>query len=295
VSPVSSNIKNRPKKACVKFVDDEVVHSPIIFTGRGGSGTRLLTQLAADLDIFLGNELNKTGDSLEWVDLIYKLTSDITSSSPAGWHGAEIKREALLENARITLGEGNWLPNQLWGWKLPESMLVLSLLLESFKHSRLVHLVRHPVTSSIRRSHRTSRAINPIGKTVLTAAYQSAGLDTDRIDSDPDYWRNAVTWLYQVETVANIAGTALPSSRYLQLRYEDICSDPGSEKKRLAGFLTRENKSIKFGNCSVLIEPDRVTPIDTEDERTIQVWDLCGKVAMELGYSREGAPEGVTG
>ena len=45
----------------------------LLFVGRGGSGTRLLSQLAVDAGIFVGNKVNKSGDSLEWVDLIYKM------------------------------------------------------------------------------------------------------------------------------------------------------------------------------------------------------------------------------
>src|SRR5438105_15484142 len=58
---------------------DQPVRSPYtmdavaIFTGRGGSGTRLLSQLSTDAGVFLGNEVNRSGESVEWVDLVYRM------------------------------------------------------------------------------------------------------------------------------------------------------------------------------------------------------------------------------
>jgi hypothetical protein len=46
---------------------------PVILLGRGGSGTRLLAQLALSVGVFLGNELNASHDSVEWVETLYDL------------------------------------------------------------------------------------------------------------------------------------------------------------------------------------------------------------------------------
>jgi hypothetical protein len=51
----------------------DVTEAAGIFTGRGGSGTRLLSELAAAAGTFIGNDVNKMGDSVEWVDLIYRM------------------------------------------------------------------------------------------------------------------------------------------------------------------------------------------------------------------------------
>ena len=46
---------------------------PVILLGRGGSGTRMLSELALGLGVFLGGALNETGDSLEWVESLREL------------------------------------------------------------------------------------------------------------------------------------------------------------------------------------------------------------------------------
>jgi hypothetical protein len=120
------------------------IDAVVLFTGRGGSGTRLLSQLAADAGIFIGNHVNKSGDSIEWIDLIYRMVLQ-----RAGQHdlpsGSEYCR-AIRERAQQILGDGPPSRSGLWGLKLPETMLVLPLLIDAFPHAKVVHLTRHPVS-----------------------------------------------------------------------------------------------------------------------------------------------------
>src|SRR5690348_2568875 len=52
----------------------------VLFTGRGGSGTRLLSQLAEELGIFIGNKVNRSGDSVEWVEPVYRMAIESATS-----------------------------------------------------------------------------------------------------------------------------------------------------------------------------------------------------------------------
>ena len=53
---------------------EDVVLSPVILTGRGGSGTRMLSSLASTSNVFIGNQLNASGDSIEWAELLYDMS-----------------------------------------------------------------------------------------------------------------------------------------------------------------------------------------------------------------------------
>lgn len=254
---------------------------PIILTGRGGSGTRLLSEIASECDIFLGNELNVSMDSVEWIDPVYPIaTSALANSNRPTPRDQDIT--ALRRNAALMLKRADHPDNQFWGWKLPETMLILPEVLAAFPRARLVHLVRHPVTSSLRRTHLSSRFDNPIGKAVVPAAYIAANRDPSLAKADPDYLRNAITWLFQVRTAIRF-GTAMGNSNYLMLRYEDICAHPQDVLSQMQGFLGKPSTLTSL----VAIDPARSEPAKTNEAQAAEVWDLCGPIATELGYGPE--------
>jgi len=260
-------------------INSELKHSPIVATGRGGSGTRLLSDLLQSLNIFLGSKLNHSQDSIEWVHSLYKVAIEQFQLKPElpdnHW------RYQLRETAAEILASGCWDGEQPWGWKLPETMLILPVVFDSFSKGKLIHTVRHPVDISLRRTHMTSRAGNLVGKSVLEVAYSNLGWDQDRIFSDPDYLRNAASWLYQVGEATRYGREELGPDRYIEIHYEDICIDPGAVQKSLARFLKVETgpQPIKLD-----IDPARRQKWNTPDARADEVWDICGEVAMQLGY-----------
>jgi hypothetical protein len=253
----------------------------VILLGRGGSGTRLLAQLALSIGTFLGNELNASHDSVEWVETLYDLAVEaVTAGGVSGsardlyWH------RRLRRRASEILASGRRDPTGLWGWKLPETMLLLPQALRAFPRARVVHLVRHPVTSALRRTHMTSRLENPVGRVVLPAAYRACGLDPDNIERDEPYIHNAVTWVYQVGGVLDSLRSMSLTEGWLQFRYEEICADPTEAQKRLSAFL---------GTAAPLKAPpeidiSRAGDFRTDDSKTEKIWSICGGLAFELGY-----------
>ncbi len=258
-------------------IADEVLRAPLVLAGRGGSGTRLLTDIAQAHDVFLGNRLNVSGDSVEWVDLIYEMVINHQNGKMphSGW-------DALLrKKARIILGHGEWRAHQPWGWKLPETMVVVPEVFKAFPDARLIHLTRHPVVSAFRRTHLTSRANNPVGRAVLHAAYARIDRDPALIAEDEEYMHNAITWLYQVGRVARFGRDQLSPEQYLEIRFEDVCSAPENVSARISKFTGLLPVEI-FGEG---INKHRAAVPVPDDERVDRVWQICGQVAQELGYS----------
>ena len=261
--------------------DPLALSQPVILLGRGGSGTRLLAQLALSVGAFLGNELNASYDSVEWVETLYNLavetvTGDIASSSACELYW----QSRLRRRASEILATGHRDPAVLWGWKLPETMLTLPHALRAFPRARVVHLVRHPVTSALRRTHMTSRLDNPVGRAVLPVAYRACGLNPDNIELDEPYIHNAVTWAYQVGGVLGTLRSMPPASGCLQFRYEEICVAPDEAQKRLTAFL---------GAAAPITDPPEIDARRTggyraEDDRAKKIWSICGGLAFELGY-----------
>jgi Sulfotransferase family len=258
------------------------IDAVVLFTGRGGSGTRLLSQFAADAGIFIGNHVNKSGDSIEWIDLVYRMVLQT-----AGQHdlpsGSEF-RQAIRERAQHILGDGPLCRSGLWGLKLPETMLVLPLLIDAFPHAKVVHLTRHPVSSSLRRTHITSRLDNPIGAVALPAAYRYANRDAGEIATDAPYLHNAYAWNFQVSRVVRYARDVLGAARYLEIRYEDVCAQPDGVLAFVQSYLGCADQQVA---TSIQVDISRASTWDPRDPRVETIWEICGETAALLGYTRE--------
>jgi hypothetical protein len=260
---------------------------PVVLLGRGGSGTRLLAELALGTGVFLGNELNVSRDSVEWVDVIYALALAATAADADGVRpdGDACARDRLRRCAARVLAAAGLEPSALWGWKLPETMLIVPDVVGAFPRGRFVHLVRHPLTSALRRTHITSRLDNPIGAAVLATAYRDAGLDPAGMAADDAYVHNAVSWNFQVRRVLDALACLPPGARALQLRYEDLCAAPLAARERLARFL---NQTSPATAAAPAVDAARTNPVSPGDERIARVRAICGATAARLGYAFDG-------
>ncbi len=256
--------------------------SPVILVGRGGSGTRLLSELALSLGVFLGNRLNISSDSVEWVGDLYALGLQTLGEGIEAESGADHEwRLRLHRRAGAILGEAGLGPDAPWGWKLPETILALPQVLRSFPKARVVHFVRHPVSSAWRRSHVTSRTDSAIGRAVMTGAYRHYGFDPDDIPGDEVWFHNAVTWRYQVEQAQNTLAGHDPA-RVLLMRYEDLCVAPAASRSQLGRFLGLPDSDAA---PALAIDPDRTGSSRPDAETVRKIWDLCGGVAALLAYT----------
>ena len=254
--------------------------SPIVLLGRGGSGTRLLSELAIDLGVFLGNNVNVSGDSIEWVETLYAFVIDNLSHPDAMPANTMSEwRHRLRTLAEGVLEKGHRQAGAPWGWKLPETILALDPVLFAFPAARFVHLVRHPVTSSLRRTHMTSRLDNGIGQAVLPAAYRAHGFDARQMDGHEAFMHNALTWQFQVNYALQRLQRA--EGRVLQVRYEDLCLHPNETRALIAKFLELETPP---SDASVVVDWARTAKFDRHDPRVQTVWSICGGTATTLGY-----------
>jgi LPS sulfotransferase NodH len=257
---------------------------PVVLLGRGGSGTRVLSELALANGVFLGNRVNVSGDSVEWVEALYPLAVEAAdfgvaegSERDASW------RDALMRRAAAILGAAGREARDPWGWKLPETTVALPQVVRTFPRARVVHLVRHPVTISLRRTHMTSRLDNPVGRAVLYAAYRTAGRDARRIADDGEAVHNALSWDYQMRTVLDALDARPAGVRVMQLHYEDVCADPVAALAQVAAFLERPAPDAASAPA---IEPGRTNEAAIADERAEAIWAICEATAARLGYRR---------
>jgi hypothetical protein len=233
------------------------------------------------MGIFIGNKVNETGDSMEWVDLIYRIAEEAVDNLdlPSGsrWRREIRARANRIEYLAAPHG------SRLWGLKLPEILLVLPLLVDAFPQAKIVHLTRHPVSSSLRRTHVTSMLANPLGAAVLPSAYRYSKRDVGLIATDGEYLHNACSWNFQVTRVARYARAALGRESYLEISYEDLCTEPSRVAALVRAFLGCAGGAA----TSIAVDPARTGSWDPDDPRVATIWDICGETAVALGYTPE--------
>ncbi len=188
----------------------------------------------------------------------------------------EVRAERILNAAQRSAAG-------VWGLKLPETMLVLPLLIDAFPEAKVIHLTRHPVSASLRRTHMTSRLGNPVGDVALPGAYRYVGRDPGAISTDAPYLHNAYAWNFQVTRVIHYGREVLGASQYLEIRYEDVCTGPDRALAMVRSFLGCAGS--RAGTLT-RVDPSRTGAWDAADARVQAIWAICGETAGRVGYER---------
>jgi hypothetical protein len=206
---------------------------PLILLAKGGGGSRLLSLLAADCGVCLGST-NVSGDSLEMVPAIYASVLRVHDCR-AEWQRA--RAVAALREGAAALLRAHRAARRLWGFKVPESLLLVSQLHTAFPGARFLFLARHPVSTCLRRVHMTAQLENPIGRVSLAAAYRSAGLSPEAALADPIELRSARVTLHQVGLAVEHLRHHVPAARRMEIRFDDLVARPVETRAAVADWL----------------------------------------------------------
>ncbi|RBP50988.1 sulfotransferase family protein [Arenicella xantha] len=254
----------------------------IIFLSRGGSGSRLLSELAQDLNIDMGSELNGSGDSIPMVLAIYKAIFKI-NRFPSSCDPEKQSVRGLHYAARNLLSQiGN---SMFWGFKLPEAMLIPDLLVQAFPNAKFIHMVRDPLATCLRRTHMTARLDNEIGRVTLPLAYEANGLSASQILTDSPAKHMAYTTVHQLQQVFDSSKLHLGSNLF-EIRFEDICEAPASVAANVASWL---GVKVSGANLQDSIDISRAAnPSVTYDDAVCKdVEQILKPIRLRLGYTSE--------
>lgn len=256
---------------------------PIVLLARGGSGSRLLSQAAQDLGVHLGRAVNVSGDSIDMALPIYQAV--IGKLGYRSRYRPERTVERLRHAAR-PLSQGA--EDGIWGFKLPEAMYIVPEIDAAFPDARLVHLIRDPRRTCLRRTHLTARISNRIGRVTVPAAYGYCGRDPLSIEEDSPAMHMALTTIHQLEQVTDY-GRSLPEGRYLEVRFEDLIAQPKATRGVLARWLGLREQGGMLEEC---VDPGRAEKPDSpyDDETAGRVTSLLDPLRRKLGYGSLGSP-----
>lgn len=222
---------------------------PVAVGGVGGSGTRLIAQLLLEFGYYLGGDLNESLDNL-WFTLLFKrrevldLDSETFAESLAifvarmtGRAPVTPRQRALLRRlAAVDRGEHppEWLEARAqsldtapapptagpWGWKEPNTHVVIDRLAACLPGLRYIHVVRNGLDMAHSANQNQLRFW---GERFLGPGVEVSPRASLR------YWH------FVHRRVLDVC--APMGERFLLLDYDRLCADPRTGLRRLVEFL----------------------------------------------------------
>ena len=194
--------------------------SPIVLMGRGHSGTRVLAYAVRALGVELGfTEAMDKGDPED--DKFRKGIGKLARQ----WRKGAAPSKKLRKLTEDWRRRANL--TSPWGWKYPETYLLVEAVHAAYPNARYIHMVRDGRDLAFKH-HRTSVPKTKLGKALLS--------EIDALN-DPPHLRAAKSWAYQVELFRDFASKHLDPSQVHETTFEDFCRDPVHETERIAQFL----------------------------------------------------------
>lgn len=244
---------------------------PIAIGGVGGSGTRLVAELLERAGVHLGSDLNAARDNL-WFTLLFKhlgvldwddarfglaatafaermhtgrvghSTALVELLDECSADGRDQHDAAWLAQRRASFEhEGEGAGARRWGWKEPNTHVVLDRLDGALEDLRYVHVARSGLDMALSPNQNQLRLWGPS----FGVADGSGPADSLRF------------WCAAHRRVLDI-GANMPG-RFLLLRFEDLCADPVQHITRLLGFVGHDDPpSIAAGLAAVVSPPTSI-------------------------------------
>lgn len=240
----------------------------VTIIGRGHSGTRAISHTLYASGVFMGNNLNRSGDLLPPFEMYHAcrmMAEHVKWSGDLNWdfsklHEMEIPqrfKRLIYSYLDGVLKEHERNPDKLVGWKIPETTLVFPWIRRMFPDMKYIFWIRNP-RDCILRSHTTD---------------DMARFDIEYPKTDDDRLRRAISWKYQYDLVQ---ATPQPKNWHA-VRFEDFVL---KQDETLAGL--EEYLGIPLGK--IIVRPDAVDRWKLDDGQNY--FDFFGPSMDEFGYEK---------
>jgi len=253
---------------------------PFIIIGMHRSGTAMVAQLLERLGLFTGRKKQQNHEALfflninDWlmrqsyaawdypgpfrflienkeirtlaVDYIRSIAESPATASFLGW------RKYLRYRSLFSL-------NFPWGWKDPRNTYTLPLWLQIFPGARVIHICRNgvDVANSLMVRQQKGAGYKKSRYHAMKAFYwlrPKRGGFTDSIRCASLEGAFSLWEEYLVEAKRHVSALG---SRAIELKYEDLVSEPYESLRRLAGFCDLETGDTGIRKAAGLVRKDR--------------------------------------
>lgn len=210
----------------------------ITVVGRGHSGTRAMSHTLSASGVYMGAQLNGSGDLIPAGDLYEAcrvMARHVRYLGGLRWDFAPLHSMPIdpawtrLVESYLASVLASDAPNK--GWKLPETILVYPWIIRKFPDIRYIFWIRDP-RDCILGGH-------------LTDNLADFGVPYDPVTTDRE--RRAISWKYQAEIYR---ATPRPA-HVLEVRFEDLILKQDETVKRLEAYLG-------FPVAKIPVRPDTV-------------------------------------
>jgi len=240
-------MKKRPNDAVLPAASRR---APVVVGGIGGSGTRLVALILRELGYHIGTDCNQSDDNL-WFTLLFSRREVVGIAGEEFSRLARIFAQAMLGGGRVSPDdeaavrrlaaedreghEAAWLrqradslltqneprpADEPWGWKEPNSHIVLAELVRVFEGMKYVLVMRHALDMAFSANQNQARLWGPV---LLGEPYDGTPRYSLR------YWCAAHRRL--LATAVAIGG------RFHVVNYDGFCQRPPEQAAALCEFL----------------------------------------------------------
>jgi len=191
---------------------------PGVIGATGGSGTRVLAAIVQRAGMFVGSDLNRSLDALDFAAFFDR------------WVGRERTPEASAELRALVARQHEEAAGRPWGWKEPRSVYMLPLLRAEVPGMRFLHVVRD------------GRDMAFSGNQVQLRKHGDAVLGAT---DERDELRSVSLWR-EVNLRAADFGESELGDRYLRIRFEDLCAEPTATVEQVLRFFGLEGDAERI-------------------------------------------------
>lgn len=237
----------------------------ITVIGRGHSGTRAISHTLYASGVYMGSQLNPSGDKIpphDMYDACRVLAKYVTWKGGLSWNFEPIFTMPIdpdFERLINTyLSDVLRASDTYRGWKIPETTLVYPWITRMFPETRFIHWIRDP-RDCILGSHKTDNL-------------RDFGIDYTQ--TDDIYERRAISWYYQYQLMK-----ATPKPKHvMQVRFEDFVLNQEQTLERLEAFL-----DMSLGR--IIVRPEAVERWKRVEEPKPLPFAFLRDAIVENGYS----------
>ncbi len=210
---------------------------PIVVFCKSHSGSRLVVKLLESAGIFMGAHCSQSGDSWDLLPVIRYLVSRHYPDYRAAMAGDDPLLNDMVEAAFARHLDGYAARSgKPWGWKLCETTYVLPIIAHLFPGARYIHLLRDG------RDVAFSNHTGPIDEFWRKIFFGRANIVSWRRMALTSQAYNRAPHLFNAQHWLSSAGLGHQAAlslggQCLELRYEDLCLQPGATARRLFDFL----------------------------------------------------------
>jgi len=219
------------------LTEELTVPGPALVGATGGSGTRVVAKVLRAGGMFTGEKLNRYEDAVElgfysdrWIDGYVESGGDPPEA---------VRREMIADLRSVLADHLSTLPADAvtWGWKEPRSIYLLRFWNETMPGIRFLHFVRDGRDMAFSENQ---NQLKKHGRAVLGDELRKAKIPV----------RSIALW-NRVNAAAADYGERELGPRYLRVRFEDLCAEPGETVTRIYDFFGLEGDAQAIGEEAV--------------------------------------------